>query len=444
MTISLNCSMIDIEVKYGKDMLDKVLQEEFISILREELVPAMGCTEPIALAYAAAKGREALGCEPERINAKCSGNMIKNVRCVTIPNSGGLTGIETACVLGSLAGNPSAGMEVLEKVGNTERARTKELLEKGCCSVEFLETDIPLHFIIELFARGHTVEVEVRHTHTNIVSVVKDGKVLFEKAKELADKGYSTDRSRLSLDTIKVFADEVELAEIRDIYERQIRYNMDIAYEGISGDYGIGIGRMLRESYADGVVTRMKAFAAAASEARMGGCDMPVIINSGSGNQGIASSVPVIVYAREKNIPTEKLYRALAFSSLLTIYQKEFIGKLSAFCGAVSASCASAAAITYIAGGTAQQIKATIDNTLANIPGIICDGAKISCAAKIASSLDASMMAHYLAMQGKEYEAYTGILKEDAGETISCVGYIGKVGMHQTDKEIIKMMLESR
>lgn len=422
--------------------MEKALQEEFISIIREEMVPAMGCTEPIALAYAAARGREVLGCEPEKITARCSGNMIKNVRCVTIPNSGGLTGIETACILGAVAGEASAGMEVLERAGDRDRARTRELLEKGCCSVEFLDSEIPLHFIVCMSAAGHTVEVEVRHTHTNVVSVVRDGEAVFEKAKELAEKGCSTDRSRLTLEAIKAFADEVELASVRDIYERQIRYNMDIAYEGISGDYGIGIGRVIRGSYADGVVTRMKAFAAAASEARMGGCDMPVIINSGSGNQGIASSVPVIVYAREKNIPTERLYRALVFSSLLTIYQKEFIGKLSAFCGAVSASCASAAAITYMAGGTLAQIKATIDNTLANIPGIICDGAKISCAAKIASSLDASMMAHYLAMQDKEYEAYTGILKEDAGETISCVGYIGKVGMHQTDKEIIKMMLE--
>ena len=413
--------------------MEKALQEEFISIIREELLPAMGCTEPIALAYAAARGREVLGCEPEKITARCSGNMIKNVRCVTIPNSGGLTGIETACILGAVAGEASAGRD---------RARTRELLEKGCCSVEFLDSEIPLHFIVCMSAAGHTVEVEVRHTHTNVVSVVRDGEAVFEKAKELAEKGCSTDRSRLTLEAIKAFADEVELASVRDVYERQIRYNMDIAYEGISGDYGIGIGRVIRGSYVDGVVTRMKAFAAAASEARMGGCDMPVIINSGSGNQGIASSVPVIVYAREKNIPTERLYRALVFSSLLTIYQKEFIGKLSAFCGAVSASCASAAAITYMAGGTLAQIKATIDNTLANIPGIICDGAKISCAAKIASSLDASMMAHYLAMQDKEYEAYTGILKEDAGETISCVGYIGKVGMHQTDKEIIKMMLE--
>ena len=417
--------------------MEKTLQEEFIKIIREELVPAMGCTEPIALAYAAARGREALGCEPERLIAKCSGNMIKNVRCVIIPNSGGMTGIAAACILGSVAGDPAAGMEVLEKVDDAGKSRAKELLERDCCSVEFLDSEIPLHFIIVMSAGNHTVEVEVRHIHTNIVSIKKDGSVIFEKAKELADKGYSTDRSGLSLEAIKTFADEVELSLVRDVYERQIRYNMDIAYEGISGNYGLGIGRVIRESYAEGIVTRMKAYASAASEARMGGCDMPVIINSGSGNQGIASSVPVIVYAREKNIPTVKLYRALIFSSLLTIYQKEFIGKLSAFCGAVSASCASAAAITYMVGGSIAQIKATIDNTLANIPGIICDGAKISCAAKIASSIDAAMMAHHLAMQDRQYAAYTGILKENAGETISCVGYIGKVGMHQTDKEII-------
>ncbi len=421
--------------------MEKTLQEEFIKIIREELVPAMGCTEPIALAYAAARGREALGCEPERLIAKCSGNMIKNVRCVIIPNSGGMTGIAAACILGSVAGDPAAGMEVLEKVDDAGKSRAKELLERDCCSVEFLDSEIPLHFIIVMSAGNHTVEVEVRHIHTNIVSIKKDGSVIFEKAKELADKGYSTDRSGLSLEAIKTFADEVELSLVRDVYERQIRYNMDIAYEGISGNYGLGIGRVIRESYAEGIVTRMKAYASAASEARMGGCDMPVIINSGSGNQGIASSVPVIVYAREKNIPTVKLYRALIFSSLLTIYQKEFIGKLSAFCGAVSASCASAAAITYMVGGSIAQIKATIDNTLANIPGIICDGAKISCAAKIASSIDAAMMAHHLAMQDRQYAAYTGILKENAGETISCVGYIGKVGMHQTDKEIIKLML---
>ncbi len=230
--------------------------------------------------------------------------------------------------------------------------------------------------------------------------------------------------------------------KVKYLLDRQIRYNMDIAYEGMSGNYGLGIGRILRDQYPDSVITRMRAYAAAASEARMDGCDMPVIINSGSGNQGIASTVPVIVYARERMIPRDKLYRALIFSSLLTVYQKEFIGKLSAFCGAISASCAAGAAVTYMVGGTVEQIKATIDNTLADIPGVICDGAKTSCAAKIATALDAAMMAHTFALQGKAYAAFTGILKEDAGETISCVGYIGKVGMAQTDKEIVRMMLE--
>ena len=209
--------------------MEKTLQEEFISIIREELVPAFGCTEPIALAYAAAKGREALGCEPEKIIARCSGNMIKNVRCVTIPGSGGLTGITTACILGSVAGDPSAGMEVLEKVDDAGRARARELLEKECCTVEFLDSEIPLHFIIVLSGQSHTAEVEVRHIHTNIVTIKKDGRILFEKPKELAEKGYSTDRSGLSLETIKTFADEVELSLVRDIYERQIRFNMDIA-----------------------------------------------------------------------------------------------------------------------------------------------------------------------------------------------------------------------
>ena len=422
--------------------MDKKLQESYLNILREELIPAMGCTEPIALAYASAKAREILGAEPQKIAARCSGNMIKNVRCVTIPNSGGLTGIETACVLGAVGGNAKAGMEVLEHISDEDRKRTTELLQAGACQVEYLDSEIPLHFVIELQAEGHSAKVEVRHSHTNIVLIQKDGEDIYRKDEQQNQAAVTADRSTLSIENIRLFADEIEIDEIRNLYERQVRYNMDIAYEGISGNYGLGIGRIIRESYADSVVTRMKAYAAAASEARMDGCDMPVIINSGSGNQGIASSVPVIVYAREKNLPTEKLYRALAFSSLLTIYQKEFIGKLSAFCGAVSASCASAAAITYIVGGTNEQIKATIDNTLANIPGIICDGAKISCAAKIASSLDAAMMAHYLAMHDRGYEAYTGILKEDAGETISCVGYIGKVGMHQTDKEIIKMMLK--
>lgn len=421
-------------------MLTESKIKNFLAILQEELIPAMGCTEPIALAYAAAKARDVLGAVPERIVAKCSGNMIKNVRCVQIPNSSGMVGIEAAVALGAFGGDSGRNMEVLEAVTEEHRNTVRQFLIQGKCTVEYLDSDIPLHFLIEEFVGGDVVTVEVRYSHTNLYAITKNGETLFQKDPEQI-YSHGADRSELTIDSIKEFADEVELDMIKPLLDRQIRCNMDIAYEGMSGNYGLGIGRVIRGSYAESALTRMKAYAAAASEARMEGCDMPVIINSGSGNQGIASSVPVIVYARENNIPQEKLYRALAFSSLLTIHQKEFIGKLSAFCGAVSASCASGAAITYLTGGSIEQIKNTIGNTLANIPGIICDGAKASCAAKIATSLDAAMMAHFLAMQNKSYSAFTGILKEEAEETISCVGYIGKVGMRQTDKEIIQMML---
>ena len=414
----------------------------FLSILAEELIPAMGCTEPIALAYAAARGSELLLGTPSNIVARCSGNMIKNVRCVSIPNSDGMIGIEAAVVLGAFGGKHELGMEVLEAVSSSDREMTRAFLNDGKCQVEYLDSDIPLHFILCMTDGINDVSVEVQHSHMNVTSIIKNGKTIFSKSSE--EDLHSADRSKLNIESIKDFADNIEIEKIKKLFDKQIRYNMDIAYEGISGDYGLGIGRVIRAAYADGVVTRMKAYAAAASEARMSGCDMPVIINSGSGNQGIASSVPVIIYAREKDIPKEKLYRALVFSALLTIHQKDHIGKLSAFCGAVSASCAACAAITYMVGGTVQQIKATIDNTLANIPGIICDGAKISCAAKIASSIDAAMMAHFLAMQGKGYDAYTGILKEEAEETISCVGYIGKIGMRETDREIVKMMLDEK
>lgn len=422
-------------------MLDKKIASDFLAILTEELIPAMGCTEPISLAYASARAREVLGSLPESITAYCSGNIIKNVRCVTIPNSGGMTGIETACALGAFGGDSKRVMEVLEAVTAETREAAKAFIGGGHCGVEYLDSEIPLHFIIEMKAGSNSVLVEVRYSHINIVRIIRNGEDVY-RSDMVIEEALMADRSALSVENIKEFADTVDISLVKVMLDRQIQCNMDIAYEGMSGGYGLGIGQVIRDAYPESVVTRMKAYAAAASEARMDGCDMPVIINSGSGNQGIASSVPVIVYAREKAIPKEKLYRALVFSGLLTIYQKEFIGKLSAFCGAVSASCAAGAAITYIDGGTVKQIKDTIDNTLADIPGVICDGAKTSCAAKIASALDAAMLAHSLAMRGKTYEAFTGILKEDAGETISCVGYIGKVGMKQTDKEIVRLMLE--
>ena len=423
-------------------MMTNEMIEDYIKILESELVPAMGCTEPIALAYGGARAREILGGMPENVIAKCSGNIIKNVRCVTIPNSKGLVGIEAGVLLGIAGGNAGKQMEVLEDVTDADIEKAKEMLKKGVCKVEFLDSPSVLHIILELYTEEHSAVVEIRDGHTNITSIRKDGKELLEGAAKFEHDDTDERKVILNMENIKEFADTVELSKVQHLIERQITCNMAIANEGMKGGYGLGLGKLLVESYPDTTLNQMKAYAAAGSEARMGGCDLPVIINSGSGNQGIASSVPVVVYARIKQVDQETLYRSLVFSNLLTIYQKTYIGKLSAFCGAVSASCASGAALTYMVGGTLDQIKMTVENTLANIPGIICDGAKISCAAKIATSLDAAIMAHNLAMKNKVYAPYTGILQEDTPETISCVGYIGKEGMKQTDKEILKIIIE--
>lgn len=422
-------------------MLDKNTEKVFIGALREELVLAMGCTEPIALAYAAAKCRDILGEMPDSIVARCSGNIIKNVRCVKIPNSGGMRGIEAAVALGAIGGNADEYMEVLASATAEDAERAKRFARDNS-RVEFLDSDIPLHFIIEMKKGKSGASVEIRHAHTNIVKIMKNGAMIYSNLADV-EPHRSADKGSYTLENIKQFADEVELSEVEDLIERQIRCNMAIAEEGMRGGYGLGIGKTILEACEDTVTSKMKAYAAAASEARMDGCDMPVAINSGSGNQGIASSVPVIVYAHEKGYGREALYRALIFSALLTIYQKNFIGKLSAFCGAVSASCAAGAAITYISGGSIRQIEDTVSNTLANIPGIICDGAKVSCAAKIASSIDASMMAHYLAIRGKVY-ADSGIIQDTVDHTISSVGHIGRVGMKETDKDIIREMLETK
>ncbi len=423
-------------------MLTKEISQEYIKILKEELVPAMGCTEPIALAFGGAKAREILGTIPDSVVARCSGNMIKNVRCVTIPNSDYLVGIEAGVTLGIVAGNAEKKMEVLKDVTKEDIQMTKKLLQNDFCKVELLETSIPLHIQLELKRGEQTVVLEICHAHTNITSIRKNGIELFKKEEHIREDGTFGKRELLTLEGIKEFADTIDLQLVKDIIEPQMECNMKIAEEGLKGGYGLGIGKVLKEAYPECITTKIKSYTASASEARMGGCDLPVVINSGSGNQGITSSVPVIVYAKENNIPEEIMYRGLLFSNLLTVYQKSFIGKLSAFCGVVSASCSSAAAITYISGYPMENIKMTIANTLANIPGIICDGAKISCAAKIASSLDAALMAHNLSIRNKVYSPNSGILKNNIKDTISCVGHIGKDGMRQTDYEILKVMLE--
>ena len=418
------------------------IENSFLEILNEELVPAMGCTEPIALAYAAARMRDALGRRPESMVARCSGNIIKNVRCVQIPNSNGMVGIEAAVTLGAFGGDSSRMMEVLVSVQPSDIADSVSFIQAKNCRVEFLDSEIPLHFIIEGSAGGDTALVEVCHSHTNIVLITKNGETIFEGDRTVIQSNHA-DRSGLCLANIKDFSDNVALEKIKPLYDRVIACNMAIAEEGLTGKYGVAIGPMLKEEFPDGVVNRMKYWAASGSEARMAGCDMPVIINSGSGNQGIASTVPVIVYCRETGVSEERMLRALAFSSLVCVFQKEFIGKLSAYCGAISATCASGAAVAYLSGGTLQQISDTISNTLACTAGMICDGAKASCAIKIAACLDAAMMSFRLAMRGNAYAPFSGILGADGDQTIANAGHVGRIGMRETDREILRLMVGS-
>ena len=416
--------------------------QAYCDILKEELRLAMGCTEPIAIAYSASVARGYMEQEPTSITINLSGNIIKNTKSVVVPATGGMHGIPAAVIAGTVANKPELVLEVLSALSSEDIPKMQAMMEN--CPVEVKELDTTHIFEIVLVMENDKEEVQVRllDRHTNLVYVEKNGQVLLRNEQEEEDGGIKTDRTLLNVEDIVTFADEVEIEDVRELLERQIECNMAIAERGMQGDFGIGIGRAILETYADSTYTKMRAYAAAASEARMDGCDMPVIITSGSGNQGITSTVPVIVFARENGIPEERMHRALVFSALLTIYQKEYIGKLSAFCGAVSAACAAGAAITYIKGGTLTQIKDTVDNTLADVPGIICDGAKASCAVKISSALDAALFAHSLAMKGKVYASNTGILQDDTGETISCVGHIGRVGMQPTDQEIVKIMIQ--
>ena len=423
--------------------MNELIYKQYRAILGEELVPALGCTEPIAIAFAAAKAKDILGGFPSKIKVYCSGNIIKNVKSVIVPNTGGLRGIEVSALAGVVGGNADYGMEVLSLLKSEHTKKVCELLKKDICEVSALETQRALHIIIELTAEQDTVKVEVQDFHTNIVKIEKNGQAVYEKpALTESYLGRLTDRSVLNVDDIYHFAQTVELDKVRVLLEQQIKNNMAIANEGLNGQYGVDIGNTLLNGSQDSVFNKMKAYTASASEARMGGSELPVTTNSGSGNQGIASSVPVIIYAREKGVTEERLLRALVLSNLLTIHQKTLIGRLSAFCGVVSASCASGAAITYLAGGSLSQIKMTITNTLANVSGIVCDGAKPSCGIKTAASLDAAIMAHLLAMNNKAYLPGDGLVKGNIEDTISSVGRMARDGMKETDKQILTIMMD--
>ena len=414
----------------------------YVQILKEELVPAFGCTEPISLAYCAAKAREVLGALPERVEIQASGNIIKNVKGVTVPNSGGLKGIDIAAVLGMTGGNADKALEVLEEITPEHIRKAEALVQKGICTCSLIENVPNLYISAKVRKDGHYAEVTIAEQHTNIIHMEKDGNVLLEKDLQKKDESAAVDKSRLTVKDILDFADQVKLEDIEEVIGRQIRMNTAIAQEGLDNNYGAQIGKTLMHVWGKSATTRACARAAAGSDARMGGCSMPVVINSGSGNQGITVSLPVIVYAEEWEVSKEKLYRSLVVSNLIAIHQKYYIGSLSAYCGAVSAACGAGAGITYMYGGNYHQVSLTIINTLGNVGGIVCDGAKPSCAAKIASSVDAALMAFHLSIQNKSFLPGEGIIKGDVEETIKSMGYIGRVGMRATDTEILNVMID--
>lgn len=423
--------------------LDRNSYDQYVSILQKELIPALGCTEPIAIAYASAVARKTLGCVPQKIIAACSGNIIKNVKSVTVPNSGGLKGIEAAAIIGAVGGNPEKELEVLTEVTEENIKMAKELLKSDFCSVEVLNGVANLHIIITAISDNDKAVVEIIDTHTNIVRIEKNDEIIFKANTQSKDDAEAIDWSRLNIESIIKFANVVKIEDVETVLSRQIEYNTSISNEGLKHQYGANIGKTLLNEYGSSIRIRAKAKAAAGSDARMSGCVLPVVINSGSGNQGMTVSLPVIEYAKELEVSKEKLYRALVVSNLIAIYLKSGIGRLSAYCGAVSAACGSGAAITYLYGGDYERISKTIVNTLANVSGIVCDGAKPSCAAKIASSLDAAIMAHYLSMQDESFISGEGLVKDDVEKTIESIGRLARDGMKETDVEVLKIMVEN-
>lgn len=415
----------------------------FVQILREELVPAMGCTEPIAIAYGAAKAREVLGSIPEKMTIEASGNIIKNVKSVVVPNTGGLKGIEAAAAAGAVAGDADKILEVISAVTAAQKEEIKAYLSSHEVRVKPAPGDVIFDILLTLEAGGDTVRLRIADYHTNIVLIEKNGTPLLQGgavvSEETAASGL-TDRSCLTVDAIVDFADTVDLPDVASLVERQMAYNCAIAEEGMSHEWGANIGKVLKEYYGEDIKIRARYMAAAGSDARMSGCEMPVIIVSGSGNQGITASVPVVEYAKELNVTHEKLLRALVLSDLLTIHMKTGIGRLSAYCGAVSAGCGAGAAIAYLHGGGRREVAHTLVNALATISGMICDGAKPSCAAKIAAAVDAGILGYHMFRSGQQFRGGEGIVTKGVEHTIANIGRLGRLGMRETDREIIRIM----
>ena len=411
----------------------------YVQILKEELVMAMGCTEPIAISYACAKATQVLDHLPDRIVVKASGSIIKNVKSVIVPHTNGLKGIEVAAAAGALYGDADAKLEVLSSATREQIEELPEYVQNTNITVQHIEQGHVFDLENHVYYEQEHASVRIVDTHTNIVQIEKNWQVIFEdKTTSLELKA---DHSALIMKQIWNFSQTVDIDDVKEILDRQIACNMAIANEGIHNSYGANIGHVILNMDSDCVKTRAKAYAAAGSDARMNGCELPVVINSGSGNQGITCCVPVVVYAKELDCTQEQLYRALVLSNLTAIYIKTGIGTLSAFCGAVSAGAAAGAGIAYLHNGTYKEIQHTIVNALAILSGTICDGAKASCAAKIASSVDAGIMGYYMYKNKQQFYAGDGIVAHSVDETIQNIGTLGSQGMLQTNDKIIEMMI---
>lgn len=427
---------------YEVKQMKKEQYNQYIQILKEELVPAMGCTEPIAIAYAAALAQEQLKETAKRVDIQVSGNIIKNVKSVFVPNTGGLRGIAAAAVAGIVAGDASKELEVISQVGEEQHGKIKEFLEQTEIKIKESESGYIFDIDISLYGEKHKSRCRIAGQHTNVIYLGYDDETILEHSYQEEKISASNDHACLNVKDIVTFAQEVEVEDVKEILDRQISYNMAIAKAGLEGEYGARIGQILLKSYGDSVQNRAKAYAAAASDARMNGCSLPVIINSGSGNQGITASVPVIVVAEELQVEKDMLYRALVISNLVTIHLKTGIGRLSAYCGAISAGCGAGAGITYLYGGQQKEIEHTIVNSLAINSGVICDGAKSSCAAKIASAVEAGMLGMQMYFEGSQFYGGDGIVTKGVENTIEHVGRLARIGMAGTDKEIIHIMME--
>ncbi len=425
--------------------MDQSIYNAYVRLLKRELVPAMGCTEPIAVAYAAASAARELGVLPEKVDICVSANIIKNVKSVIVPNTGGLRGLAAAAAAGIIAGDPERQLLVISNVTEVQQEQIAEYLEKADFTVHESESGALFDIVITLTGEGHQTSCRIAEDHTNIVRITRDGNTVYSRNPENTAPKTSADKDLLTVERIVEFADSVNLADVKDIFDRQINCNMSIAEEGLQNNYGARIGQIiLKTGDCDGktrVFTRAKAYAAAASDARMGGCEKPVVINSGSGNQGITASVPVVIYARELGATEEQLYRALAVSNLITLHLKTGIGPLSAYCGVISAGCGAAAGITYLYGGKFREIAHTVVNALAINSGVICDGAKASCAAKIASAVEAGILGMQMFREGSQFYDGDGIVSKGVENTIRNVSRLATDGMRKTDAEIIKIML---